>query len=387
MLHDSRRWLLIALVSLAAPLTAHADPLLWYGARNVGSPRNWLRGADECRPGQHCLYCTADVRGQFASSWATGNAQWTPDWSAPHPPSSRRPSQAFDDGHFQGVTSLQSDWFARYVLTHSDPDASDDGDLVILGAAGTDTELTLTTIFPFPDSHPSPPLSIGYFAGAMASDSGAQTSSLRLFDARFLFESQDVHHDFERTHPDEPFVRGGNGIGIAPLAEAGYLMIASSRAGSGSLYGGYPDGSIYASFYYLEGDLAETNGLNRMEYLGSQHLRTSGGDDAQSEAMSLLVECDTGDVYAVHTDGARYTAEARLSKFVWDGEPHLELVDRRSMSQNLSTCNVYSGATVSADAYGLMSLACTEKKAGDERNDLRIRGTAPCQNPWVTGCN
>ena len=36
MLHDSRRWLLIALVSLAAPLTAHADPLLWYGARNVG---------------------------------------------------------------------------------------------------------------------------------------------------------------------------------------------------------------------------------------------------------------------------------------------------------------------------------------------------------------
>lgn len=342
-----------------------------------------MQGDLACRSGDDdCNVCAPDVRDQFrrAAANASGRMERTwrfEEWSHrywPGRPSAAggsvpvRPYDTLDpdtgtwewlgvpSGHVQGFVRTNSPAYP-YVGSHSNKGDDHFGSVFVI-ASDREEGLELTALHTTVDRHPSGVQVIGDHA--IVGDAEA----LRVIDLSRPHDLQPDRLRLPAPTDGGPRSEFGGGIAMARLAPERYLLMSSTP-------GNRENETKYHRMFVVEGSLSNLPAA-RITPIGSA-IYTNPSDwprgYAHNENASIVTECETGDLYAIHTSGQGANDAAgglegngfwRLSKLGYDvfWNPTITPVDVFEMSQDAATCHLRSAGTVTVRRDGIMEFTC-----------------------------
>lgn len=324
--------------------------------RQTQGLERFIKGRTRCRPGQaDCNYCAANVQQQFQKaasrqiSWQ--RKRWNFTWPQPYPPRNARPLDIFDgdpkyalgipDKHVQGFVRTNSRLFP-YAGSHSHKRKGG----IFVVKQGANGEQFLSSLHPTRGKHPSGVQVIGKY---LVYGEGT----------RLIFkdlDSQNQSSDFSLSASGANF---GGGLGIIKLARDNHLLITTGP-------GGQKPGKRFNRFYHLKSVNGRPSSLNFINDSSTRKPQQWSNKFNFSENLSLITECGTGDVYAVHTTGDEQGISAisgkgywRLSKLVSNGKAlGLTSVNAFTTGQDMKRCNVRAAATVSVNTQNRLEFVC-----------------------------
>jgi hypothetical protein len=340
-----------------------------------------LKGFLDCREGAaDCNPCVRDVRGQFRS-FAEGTAnwrvrQWHFEWGKAYAPSSIQPYAAFDeDSNYAnafGVSYAHPQGFVRtsstqhpFAGSHSAHDAGRPGTIFVVEQPERGP-LRLASLHRTRTQHPSGVAALGRYVayGETIEESDSKVTLLGLIDLSALSAAPIEHRlpELPRGTDARTWKKLGGGLAITKLRDGSYLLLSS-------LPGGREPGPHYHQLFTLVGDLARPEALRARFHSTHAYVAPAAwaGKDVQySENASLITECRTGNVYAVHTSGDGEGIDAlegsgyfRLSQLEQrDASITLRPIAVWGTSQNAADCHLRSAATAGPRADGTLSLVC-----------------------------
>lgn len=347
---------LFALVGALAllPRPAQAQMMSWVAT--VAS----LKGDDRCLAGSRdCNPCVESVEAQFASLFVWGGAPVTRSWGydpeLPYPPHGETPSYLFSGGdHVQGFARTYNENFpfaGTYSQRVYNPPRL--GSVFLLGATDVSPTLgyyELTDLFEVENSrHPS---GLSVLGQHLVFTDGTDTLRLVDLEGDPIDSPKEVHIDGLKT--------GGGGLALVKAHAGGYYLITSDNIDAGAV----PQ-QPGVRFYYLAGELEDLHGVTP---LGAWESPT--GPTYERENLSLLTECGTGDVFAIHSSTSNLEdtyGHFRLWKFeMVPSGLTLQEVDVSYESSNLLSCDFRSAATAFATKDHELRAYCHARDAGDE---------------------
>ncbi len=313
------------------------------------------KGDTRCRPGEaDCNVCASNVRQQFKLA-ATGKIKWQVqpwyfDWPQRYPPYGVRPLDVFDgtpahplgipDKHIQGFVRTNSARFP-FAGTHSHKRK---GSVFVIGAVRGRKQLV--TLQQTLSAHPSGAQTLGrYLAFADGGD--------------LVFK--DINSPQQKT--EIRFKLGqaffGGGIGLARLNNHRILVISTHPGGQSSA-------PRYHQFFILETNRGRPVKLTNIGRAPSVVPKQWPKGFKYSENLSVITECGTGNIYAVHTSGDQNGIAAIKGKAYWrlsllqqyKGKLGLKPVSAFSSPQNLSNCSARASATVFATPQHKLEFYC-----------------------------
>ena len=316
----------------------------------------FTKGSTRCNPNQpDCNVCAANVQTQFQKaaaqqiSWS--RKSWNFAWPQAYPPQNVRPLDVFDgdpkytlgipDTHVQGFVRTNSRLFP-YAGSHSHK--SKGGIFVI--KQGANGQQFLSSLHKTTGRHPSGVQVIGKYL--------IYGEGSRLFIRDIESQSQSRVGVFSAKGANF-----GGGLAIFKLARDNHLLITTGP-------GGQRKGTRYNRFYHLK----SVNGVPAsLEFINQSFTNKPAQWPSQymfSENMSLVTECGTGDVYAIHTTGDEKGVSMisgkgywRLSKLVTDGKAlGLTAINAFSTRQDIKRCNLRASATVSVNSQNRLEFVC-----------------------------
>ncbi len=318
-----------------------------------------LHGDASCGSGERdCNVCAFDVRGQFRAMFQYGKRtnvemQWTFSWFTTYAPSNRTPNDAFEDGTW----FPSGDHVQGFVRTGS----------IQKPYAGSYSDNTLGSVFvleryaPYPrlrniitslggEGHPSGAHALGHYVGVNESD----VVRIRDIDAPATTASWTDSSGEIRT--------SGGGFGLARLGPSEYL-VASTNPGGGQ------SGARSTHFWRYSGALNTSGAMTHLG--GNDHRLLPGGSYNTNENLSLITECETGQLYAIHTSGDAdiygdgFWRVARVEQAT-NGFPVLRTLEIYAEGQNMENCHLRAAATAYAQDNGEIETYC---HGYDARND------------------
>lgn len=364
-----RRLHLLALTSLILPASTSAQPdiqVLWYASRSKVAQFNWLKGEDRCPSGaRDCNVCADTIPEQFADALHAGDATWKEkpwdfNWEKPYEPSDLTPSDVFDDAdtiqhkHIQGFVRTNSSEFP-FAASHADNDL---GGILFIHQR-EDGVKKLASIHEADGPHPSGMHTIGQFVAV------TESNDLRFFDVNHPYTEQSLRYA-NLTEGE----LGGGGIGLAKLRGGGHLMLTAKNGGSNE---------TFSQFYFVDGSIGNLNRIELLREENSADWRPEFSSDPNaiiapwllaSENLSLITECGTRDIYAIHATGEDDPIESvgesdaiwRLSRVDWSTSgPHLTPVDHARFTQELGNCHLRSTGTVHPSTDHKLVFYCHER--------------------------
>jgi hypothetical protein len=363
------------LASLAGP--AHdaraADVVMvWYGSRSAQAKNNWLYGDDTCKPGDRdCNMCAVTVREQFDDALREGKLSWKADeydfnWDKHYEPSGLSGSDVFDDADTIQKHHIQS--FVRtnhptypFAASHSDNDV---GGIFFVHERASHQK-KLFSIQAASNGHPSGMHALGSYVAV------AEDESIRWFDVSRPEQPQETRFAVDRGEDSK---LAGGGLGLAKLRGGGTLLLVAPNGGRNT---------TTSKFYYLHGDFTAPSRVSLLGHDRSsawlEKLREEGPVSSDSwlitsENLSLVTECGTGDLYAIHATGDDDTIDNigesgaiwRLSRVGWtQSGPALLPVSSARVTQNRGDCHLRSSGTVATDADGRLKFYCHQRAAAE----------------------
>lgn len=346
----------IAVAPTGSPAIINSSSSVWSGFVKR------LHGDVTCSPTERdCNVCANDVKRQLDRIFLEGRhtptaGAWYFSWGSLYAPSYLAPQVAFEDGTLQGHVQ----GFARtghptypYVGSYSNKDDSA-GTVFVIRPSSSSGRNELRYLHRSIESewHPSGVHALGHYIAVDESD------KLRLIDLDDPYGAPIVY-DPDSVPGGEPMASAGGGLGIARLHDGGYLVTATNPGGGGA-------DPRYSHHWRLDGPLESAT----MTYLGGTYhqLRPEwGGDYHTSENLSLITECETGQIYAVHTTGdalTNGTGHWRLQRLEHGPSgPVFRSLAVYEEWQNMSTCYLRAAATAYADDDGRISIYCHQYDA------------------------
>jgi hypothetical protein len=323
-------------------------------------------GMPDCNP------CAVDVMARFAAfaagAFVEETHDWSFDWDAAVSPAPLPVSRYFDPSidarnrhadafgaHVQGFVRT-NDPVIRFAGTHSNAPGAPGAIFFIRRENGANRLAALHEGF---TRHPSGVAVLGNYLLV------GEKKVLRVFDVTAPTTPPTTAR---RMPADDPEKRGmnppGGGIAAVKLADGDYLFVVTTP-------GGTAEGPRYHRFYRLSGDPGGA-GL-RASFMGEQRLDRPAGH-LFSENLSLVAECGTGRIFAVHTGTRRALSTRgywRLSVLDEEGgSPVLVPVALFKQPQNLRNCHLKSAATAWVSPAGKMEFYCHEYINNPDRGSV-----------------
>lgn len=333
------------------------------GATNVIDPNGGLRtnfyrqmhGDVSCVAGSSdCNPCAYDVRGQFRAMLGDGhknnrttNWRFTP--SQAYSPSGLTAADAFDNT-FIGIPSDHLQGFVRTQVP-SRPFA---------GTFSDDTYGSLFTIRPWPgdtyalanlhqtggDEHPSGAHVLGNWVGTN------ESGRVKVVN---LLTNQAVLYNLSLP-PSEPENGSGGGFGLVRLEPDSYLV-------ASTLFGGGDDRDRRTYFWKLKQPLGVAREDMVQEYLGGNLHQLPWSEPRTNENLTLITECETGEIYGVHTSGEAQpygNGHWRISRLERaENGPVMRALDYYYEGQNMGTCYHRAAATAFVESNRSISTYCS----------------------------
>ena len=331
----------------------HLEKRRWREKRGFDK---FVKGSTRCRPGsKYCNVCAVNVQQQFQKAaskqinWS--RKRWNFTWPQRYPPQNVRPLDIFDGDpkyalgipgkHVQGFVRTNSRLFP-YVGSHSH---KRNGGIFVI-KQGANGKQFLSSLHKTSSKHPSGVQVIGKYL--------IYGEGSRLFFRDI--NSQNQTSSFRLNATGANF---GGGLGIIKLARDNHLLVTTGP-------GGQRLGKRFNRFYHLKSVNGRPSSLRFINESSTKKPQQWPNKFNYSENMSLITECGTGDVYAVHTTGDQQGASAiagkgywRLSKLVSNGKAlGLTSVNAFTTGQDMKRCNVRAAATVTVNPQKRLEFVC-----------------------------
>lgn len=342
-----------------------------------------------------CNVCAFDVRGQFAAMFADGRRTdtgdgWRLHWDNSYSPSSRTPDEAFDyccpvisDHHVQGFVRTGHPLYP-FAGSYSD---NTTGSIFLVSSAYSSAPhygLSRIASAAMGEKHPSGVHALGRYLGASEND------QLRVYSISNISQPPTVYTmpsgnqvvSFPGTDPTKYFGSAGGGLGMARLlpaqGQARYLVAATNPGNNDT----WPPRHTF--FWELSGD--SPTDATEVAFLGGavhQLPDSWGWNTFENENLSLITECETGQIYGIHTSGDWSQSGWgfwRVSRLEYGpNAPRFRALDSYYEGQNEGDCHLRSSATAYADSAGVISTYCHQRDVrrwngeATDTADFRIR--------------
>ena len=151
----------------------------------------------------------------------------------------------------------------------------------------------------------------------------------------------------------------GGGVGMVRLAEGRYLVLSSAPGAQDSR-------PRFNRFYMIEGNLEYPTSVKLLSESRSNKPANLPRKFNFSENLSLITECKTGDIYAIHTTGDEKGINALIGKGYWrlskligsKNNPKLSVIKGWQSAQNIHNCHLRSTGTVYVNPQHGMEFYC-----------------------------
>lgn len=330
-----------------------------------------------------CNVCAVNVRQQFnrAASGQIGwqTRSWRFDWNKQYPPNNIRPLDVFKGGkefllgipttHVQGFVRTNSARFP-YAGSHSH---GQQGGIFLIGQ-NKKGDKNLAVLMKSGSRHPSGVHVFGQYL--------AYGENGRLF-LKDLNKPRVKDISVKLPGPKPNF---GGGVGLVKLKDGSYLMLTTGP-------GGQDERQRFNRFYQLTGH----NGrMNNIRYLGqSDQLKPAQWPAGfkYAENLSMITECGSGDIYAIHATGDQEALSAlagngywRLSKMEQQGAKlFLEPVNAFLNTQNLANCSMRATATVHVNPANRLEFYCHGYAKNPKGSMLNVLGRSENEFEFKAG--
>lgn len=344
----------ITVAPTGAPALVNSANSVW------GSFVKRLHGDTTCGPNERdCNVCARDVRQQFDRLFSghrdDHHDTWELRWNTRYWPDLMSPPDAFDDGnlvahgHVQGFVRTGSPTYP-YVGSYSD-DAHGSVFVVRADSAGNE-RLAYMHQSIGQERHPSGVHALGHYVGVIERTRYPHEHQLRFIDLDNPFGA-DILHPPPNSHG---FGTGGGGIGLARLGRQRYLAVTTNPGGGGN--------DVRSSgVFVLDGSL-ETGRLTHLGTNAHQRPARWGQNYRTAENVSLITECETGQIYAVHVSGEPLDGGSghwRLERLEHGPTgPVLRGLKAYTDWQNINRCFLRAAGTAYAGDDGIIDLYCHE---------------------------
>ncbi len=328
------------------------------------------------RTSRNCNVCATNVQQQFSLA-ANGQINWRTefwsfDWDQPYPPYQLRARDllagkkkyllGIPAKHIQGFIHTNS---TQYPFAASHSHRNKGG--ILLMEQNPQGEKYLGALFDSRGRDPSSLHAIGHYLAY------GEQGKLWL---------KDLEHP-EPTTPDiglplpGPAANFSGGLGLVKLAGDGHLLITTGP-------GGQDQRPRFNRFYHLlsrDGRPEYLTFINQAAHkTPPQWLKAY----AFSENLSLISECSSGDIYAVHTSGDEDGINAirgqgywRLSKVVQQGQQlRLQPLIAFQNKQSLDKCSMRAAATVRVNPDNQLEFYCHGYAKNPGGSTLNVLGKA-----------
>ena len=284
---------------------------------------NYTKADTSCRvSGVDCNSCVSNVQQQFQKA-ASGRISWRSkpwrfNWPQHYPPFGMRPLDIFDgdpayalgipDKHVQGFVRTNSARFP-YAGTHSH---KRQGGIFVIQQE-RDGKKYLSSLYPAHSRHPNGAAILGKYL---------------IYGEQGRIYFKDINNparkqDIALSIPNANF---GGGLGAVKLAKDNYLLLTTGP-------GGQAGGQRFNQFYLLQGKNKRPSRIKLLAKSPFVKPAQWSKGFGFSENLSLITECGTGVIYAIHTTGDEKGIRAinghgywRLSKLVKQGGLKLQPV-------------------------------------------------------------
>ncbi len=326
------------------------------GSNSHYNRRNVVKGDISCRAGQsNCNVCAANVQQQFKRAaanqirWKT--KPWSFAWPQTYPPHNLRPLDIFNGSpahalgiprsHIQGFVRTNS---ALYPYAGSHSHKKQGGIFVV--KQGSDGKKFLSTLHRTKGRHPSGVHIIGkYLVYGLGN--------------RLYFKDMNSRNQEDEFSLPVSKANFGGGLGIVKLADNRHLVVTTGP-------GGQKSRPRFNRFYMLKTVNGRPSSLKLVNESSVKKPSQWPRGFAFSENLSLITECGTGDIYAVHTTGDEKGISAirgngywKLSKLVQHGSKlDLSPVNAFMSRQNMTNCNMRAAATVGVTPQKRLEFSC-----------------------------
>lgn len=347
------------------------------------------KGATGCSSNApDCNRCTPNVVAQFRKV-KNGQANWKAkpwrfQWGRKYPPYAVDGYQAFDEdsdlANGTGISYSHPQGFVRanragamYVGSHSRHDAAKPGTIFIVRQDSTGKK-ALVALHKTRHKHPSGVHMLGKYV--LFGDRSGGRSQLRMLDLDRKYTRHDISYDLPSFEGASSGLKPkfGGGVGAAKLSDGSYLLVST-------LKGGKAPGPRYDQFFVMKGALGSSS--LAITYAGEHRYENpswANKDFRYSENISLITECGTGDIFAVHTsgdgresgvDGLEGGGYWRLSKLErHQGKLRFKPLSVFQMSQNTANCHIRSSATVGVSPNGKLEFLCHQYRKDPDPSAL-----------------
>ncbi len=344
--------------------------------KNIKGDVNCNLGAPDCNT------CAANVQQQFQKA-ANGqlvwrNKPWRFTWPQPYPPNNLQPLDIFDgepvhalgipDTHVQGFVRTNSSRYP-YAGSHSHKQR---GGIFIINQLG-DGKKYLETLHATKSKHPSGVHVLGKYL--LYGDN----NSIVFKDINSPNQQQDIVITLPRRNNLKPAF--GGGIGVLKLTSNEHLLVMSSP-------GGQDKRPRISQFYRLHSVNGRPHHLTFMNQSRMIKPPQWSRQLIYSENMTLVTECGTGDIYAMHTSGDQKGLGAvkgngywRLSKLIQDqNKLSFRAVSAFITRQNMSSCNVRATATAFVTPQHKLELYCHGYAKDPQGSAFNVLGQSNSRN-------
>ncbi len=339
--------------------------------------QGFTQAQQDCeRSARNCNVCAVDVKHQFKRA-ASGQINWRTefwhfDWDQPYPPYQLRARHllagqqkdlfGIPAKHIQGFIHTNS---PQYPFAASHSHRSTGGLLLI--EQNPQGEKYLAALYNSQSRHPSGLHAIGHYLAY------GEQGQLWLKD---LQQPEPTTPDIRLAMPG-PAANFGGGLGIVKLAGNGHLLVTTGP-------GGQDQRPRFNRFYYLRSRNGRPAGLRFLNQSAQPNPAQWPKGLAFSENLSLLSECGSGDIYAIHSGGdedemsvIRGQGYWRLSKVVVRQQRlSLRPLSAFMQPQNMDKCSLRAAATVRVNPDHQLEFYCHGYAKNPEGSMLNILGKA-----------
>ncbi len=335
------------------------SPFLQPYTRQLESRIRFTKGDTRCRRGQaDCNVCAVDVQQQFQKA-SSGRINWRSlswqfNWPQRYAPYGVRPLDIFDgdpayalgipDTHVQGFVRTNS-----YQYPYAGTKRKKKRGGVFVVQQQRNGERSLSSLHQANTRHPSGVQVIGKYLVYAEGD-------------QLIFKDLDSHQQKNNIAIRLPKPGYGGGLAVLKISNNNHLIVTSGP-------GGQKAGPRYNRFYHLKSKNGRPVSLKLINQSASTIPQGWPRGLAYSENLSLITECGTGDIYAVHTSGDEKGVSAirgngywRLSRLMVNkannNKLSLKPISGFSNQQNMSSCNVRAAATTFVNPEHQLEFYC-----------------------------